>query len=118
MFRAGFKRFWNHPAGPKTVHFWAPAMKWTLVLSGIGDYARSPEYLSIRQYAALCATGAIWTRWSLIVRPKNYFNATVNFFLAIVGAVQVSRILVYQRQQKRITAQSEQRTELARSLAA
>jgi hypothetical protein len=27
---AGFKRAikWEHPAGPKTIHFWAPFMKW------------------------------------------------------------------------------------------
>lgn len=26
----GFKKFirWEHPAGPKYVHFWAPIMKW------------------------------------------------------------------------------------------
>ncbi|EPY52681.1 BRP44 protein [Schizosaccharomyces cryophilus OY26] len=107
MFRARFSRFWNHQAGPKTVHFWAPAMKWTLVLSGISDYTRPPQYLSARQYGALCATGAIWTRWSLIVRPKNYFNATVNFFLAIVGAIQLSRIFAYQQQQKRIKPNAE-----------
>ncbi|EPX72741.1 uncharacterized protein SOCG_00503 [Schizosaccharomyces octosporus yFS286] len=107
MFRAKFSRFWNHPAGPKTVHFWAPAMKWTLVLSGISDYTRAPQYLSTRQYGALAATGAIWTRWSLVIRPKNYFNATVNFFLAVVGGVQLSRIYVYNYQQKRIKANSE-----------
>ncbi|WBW74036.1 mitochondrial carrier, pyruvate Mpc2 [Schizosaccharomyces osmophilus] len=107
MFRANFSKFWNHPAGPKTVHFWAPAMKWTLVLSGISDYTRPPQYLSARQYGALAATGTIWTRWSLVVRPKNYFNATVNFFLAIVGSIQLSRIYVYNQQQKRITANAE-----------
>ena len=21
---------WNHPAGPKYIHFWAPAMKWVI----------------------------------------------------------------------------------------
>ena len=27
---AGLKSFikWEHPAGPKTIHFWAPFMKW------------------------------------------------------------------------------------------
>jgi long-chain acyl-CoA synthetase len=24
------RRFWDSPAGPKTIHFWAPAMKWVL----------------------------------------------------------------------------------------
>ena len=22
-----FAAFWNHPAGPKTIHFWAPTFK-------------------------------------------------------------------------------------------
>ena len=30
----------NSPAGPKTIHFWAPAWKWSLVFAGIGDYFR------------------------------------------------------------------------------
>ncbi len=31
----GLKRIikWEHPAGPKTIHFWAPFMKWVFKLS-------------------------------------------------------------------------------------
>jgi hypothetical protein len=67
------------------------------------------------------ATGAIWTRWCLIIKPRNVLyvlilsalfprtlaNATfffslaaVNFFLGCVGVVQVSRIFMWQRSQK------------------
>jgi hypothetical protein len=38
----------------------------------IADFARPPEALSLTQSAALTATGAIWTRWCLIIKPKNY----------------------------------------------
>ena len=31
---------YNHPAGPKTIHFWAPTWKWALVFAGLGDYFR------------------------------------------------------------------------------
>lgn len=67
-----FKRMWDSPIGLKTVHFWAPVMKWSIVLAGIADFARPAEKLSLTQNAALTATGLIWTRWCLIIKPKNY----------------------------------------------
>ncbi|KFY97567.1 hypothetical protein V498_01989 [Pseudogymnoascus sp. VKM F-4517 (FW-2822)] len=91
-----FKTAWDSPIGVKTVHFWAPVMKWALVLAGVSDFARPAESLSLTQNAALTATGAIWTRWCLIIKPKNILLATVNFFLGCVGAIQVTRILMYQ----------------------
>ncbi|KAK2751694.1 upf0041 domain protein [Colletotrichum kahawae] len=86
-----FKRMWDSPVGLKT---------WALVLAGIADLARPAEKLSLTQNAALTATGIIWTRWCLIIKPKNYLLAAVNFFLGIVGVVQVSRILIWQSSQK------------------
>ncbi|KAK6017013.1 hypothetical protein OSTOST_17499, partial [Ostertagia ostertagi] len=41
------KPVWNHPAGPKTVFFWAPTIKWGLVIAGIADLARPAEKLSV-----------------------------------------------------------------------
>ncbi|PYH46039.1 mitochondrial pyruvate carrier family protein [Aspergillus saccharolyticus JOP 1030-1] len=92
-----FQRLWNSPVGVKTVHFWAPVMKWALVIAGISDFSRPAEKLSLTQNGALMATGAIWTRWCMIITPKNYLLAAVNFFLGIVGVVQVSRIVSYRR---------------------
>jgi len=86
---------WTSPVGVKTVHFWAPVMKWGLVIAGIGDFARPAGNLSLTQNAALMTTGAIWTRWCFIIRPKNMLLAAVNFFLFCVGATQVSRIFAY-----------------------
>jgi len=94
------QRFWNSPIGVKTVHFWAPVMKWCLVLTEVSDFARPAESLSLTQNAALTATGAIWTRWCLIIKPKNVLLAAVNFFLFCVGTVQLSRIAVYNSSQK------------------
>ncbi|KAK3393206.1 hypothetical protein B0H63DRAFT_457742 [Podospora didyma] len=94
------KRMWNSPIGVKTVHFWAPVMKWALVLAGISDFARPAEKLSLTQNVALTTTGLIWTRWCLIIKPKNYLLAAVNFFLGLVGVVQVSRIAMYHQAQK------------------
>jgi hypothetical protein len=47
-------------------------MKWALVLAGVSDFARPAEKLSLTQNAALTTTGLIWTRWCLIIKPKNY----------------------------------------------
>ncbi|WYZ45627.1 hypothetical protein EsH8_VIII_000943 [Colletotrichum jinshuiense] len=103
-----FKRMWDSPVGIKTVHFWAPVMKWALVLAGIADLARPAEKLSLTQNAALTATGVIWTRWCFIIKPKNYLLAAVNFFLGVVGVTQCTRILLWQSQQKKTAGELAQ----------
>lgn len=45
-------------------------------------------------------TGAIWTRWCFIIKPRNLFLASVNFLLFCVGATQVTRVLQYQSEMK------------------
>jgi mitochondrial pyruvate carrier 2 len=82
-------------------------MQWALVLTGVSDFARPAENLSLTQNLALTATGAIWTRWCLIIKPKNYFLAAVNFFLFLVGTTQVSRIFVYQQSLKGASIKDE-----------
>ncbi|KAA8893169.1 mitochondrial pyruvate carrier [Sphaerosporella brunnea] len=91
----------NPAFDPRTVHFWAPVLKWGLVIAGISDFYRPVEDLSVNQNLALTATGLIWTRWCLIIKPKNYPLAAVNLFLGSVGAVQVSRIALYHRNLKK-----------------
>lgn len=53
----------------------ANSNQWALVLAGVSDFARPAESLSLTQNAALTATGAIWTRWCLIIKPKNILYA-------------------------------------------
>ncbi|KAH6630454.1 hypothetical protein B0J18DRAFT_362908 [Chaetomium sp. MPI-SDFR-AT-0129] len=108
------KRMWDSPVGVKTVHFWAPVMKWALVIAGISDLARPAEKLSLTQNAALTSTGIIWTRWCLIIKPKNYLLAAVNFFLGMVGVVQCSRIFLHRQSQKTLTEQVETKVEEAK----
>lgn len=96
-----FKRMWNSPVGLKTVHFWAPVMKWAIVIAGISDFARPAEKLSFTQNLALTMTGVIWTRWCLIIKPRNILLAAVNFFLGCVGAVQITRIFIYEQSKKK-----------------
>ncbi|KAK2747152.1 hypothetical protein FQN57_002409 [Myotisia sp. PD_48] len=92
-----FQRSLNSPIGIKTVHFWAPVMKWVLVLAGLSDMARPAEKLSLTQNGALMCTGAIWTRWCLIIKPRNVLLATVNFFVGCLGFAQVTRIFLHRR---------------------
>uniref|UniRef100_A0A1I7ZH55 Mitochondrial pyruvate carrier n=1 Tax=Steinernema glaseri TaxID=37863 RepID=A0A1I7ZH55_9BILA len=87
---------WNHPAGPKTVFFWAPTIKWCLVGAGLADLARPAEKLSVYQNVALFFTGAIWTRYCFMIVPVNLYLASVNFFVASTGLTQLIRIAHYE----------------------
>jgi hypothetical protein len=49
--------------------------QWCLVLAGVSDFYRPAEKLSLTQNAALTATGLIWTRWCLIIKPRNIMYA-------------------------------------------
>jgi hypothetical protein len=98
---------WNSPVGPKTVHFWAPVMKWVLVAVSISDFTRPVDQLSLTQSGALMATGAIWTRWCLIIKPKNYLLAAVNFFLFLANGYQVTRIVTYNQDANNTTVGQE-----------
>ncbi|NP_001279567.1 mitochondrial pyruvate carrier 2b [Callorhinchus milii] len=94
--------FYNHPAGPRTVFFWSPIMKWGLVLAGLADMTRPAEKLSLAQSGVLCATGLIWSRYSLVIIPKNWSLFAVNFFVGCAGATQLTRIWKYRQELKQM----------------
>lgn len=60
--------------------------------------ARPAETLSVSQCGALAATGIIWSRYSLVIIPKNWSLFSVNLFVAIVQCVQLGRAYMYQRE--------------------
>lgn len=99
---AKFRPLWEHPAGPKTVFFWAPLFKWCLVIAGLGDLKRPAEKLSATQSTALAATGLIWSRYSLVIKPKNYSLFSVNLFVAATGLYQLFRIMNYRQKRKEL----------------
>ncbi|XP_043928296.1 mitochondrial pyruvate carrier 2-like [Protopterus annectens] len=110
---AKLRPFYNHPAGPKTVFFWAPTMKWGLVIAGLADMTRPAEKLSTAQSAVLTATGVVWSRYSLVIIPKNWNLFAVNFFLGCAGGSQLYRIWRYnqslsEQQTKPVEEQKEQ----------
>jgi len=92
-----FQQFLNHPAGPKTVFFWGPAMKWCLVAAGLKDLARPADKLSVPQNIALTATGFIWVRYSFVITPVNVSLAAVNFFVGATGLGQLTRVWYFNR---------------------
>ncbi|XP_068345469.1 mitochondrial pyruvate carrier 4-like [Pyrus communis] len=82
---------WNHPAGPKTIHFWAPTFKWGLTIANILDSAKPPEKLSYPQQSALASTGLIWARYSAVITPKNWNLLSVSFAMSVTAMYQLSR---------------------------
>jgi hypothetical protein len=99
------------------VFFWAPLMKWCLVIAGVKDLNRPADKLSVSQnlgaffryrtkhgYAerfslvpgtALAATGFIWVRYSLVITPVNYSLAAVRPFSCLLEAVWVADLSAY-----------------------
>eukprot|EP00741_Cyanophora_paradoxa_P005963 tig00000955_g5781.t1 len=86
-----WKQFLEHPAGPRTIFFWAPAMKWALVIAGLADLNRPVEKVSTPQQVALASTGIIWARYSTQIIPVNYNLLTVNLFVGATGLYQLYR---------------------------
>ncbi|EUB58252.1 Mitochondrial pyruvate carrier 2 [Echinococcus granulosus] len=95
---------WNHPAGPKTVFFWAPTVKWGLVIAGLADLTRPAERISVYQSTALALTGLIWSRYSLVIIPKNWNLFSVNIFVAGTGIYQLFRVYRCRRAQTKLLA--------------
>ncbi|XP_002518402.2 mitochondrial pyruvate carrier 4 [Ricinus communis] len=91
MATSKLQALWNHPAGPKTIHFWAPTFKWGISIANIADFAKPPEKLSYPQQIAVTATGLIWSRYSTVITPKNWNLFSVNVAMAATGLYQLSR---------------------------
>ncbi|XP_072278004.1 mitochondrial pyruvate carrier 2 [Pyxicephalus adspersus] len=111
MLPAKLRPFYNHPAGPRTVFFWAPIMKWGLVLAGLADMTRPADKLSTAQSGVLMATGLIWSRYSLVIIPKNWSLFAVNFFVGCAGGSQLLRIWRYNQELKANAIEDQQKAE-------
>ncbi|KAF0694062.1 Aste57867_15032 [Aphanomyces stellatus] len=88
---AAVKGFLDHPAGPFTIHFWAPAFKWCISIANVADMKKNPDMLSTNQQCAVALTGLIWSRYSLVITPKNWNLFSVNVFMAGTGLTQLYR---------------------------
>ncbi|KAH8365021.1 mitochondrial pyruvate carrier 2-like [Drosophila serrata] len=86
--------FWTSPAGPRTVFFWAPLFKWSLVVAGLGDtLSRPAQNISLNQCMSLAATGLIWSRYSMVITPKNYNLLSVNIAVFIIQSFLIAKHL-------------------------
>lgn len=57
--------------------------------------ARPADRISLSQSASLTATGTIWSRYSLVIIPKNWNLFSVNVFVGLTGFYQFARALKY-----------------------
>lgn len=81
----------------KLIHFILSLISYfqSLVIAGLGDLSRPANQLSVGQSASLFATGVIWSRYSLVIIPKNYGLFSVNVFVALIQLVQLTRAYQY-----------------------
>lgn len=71
-----------------------------LVIAGLSDLARPADQLSIAQSGSLAATGIIWSRYSLVIIPKNYGLFSVNVFVAFTSTAQLYRAWDFNRKKE------------------
>lgn len=64
-------------------------------MAGIADLTRPAETISAPQTVALAATGVIWSRYSLVIIPKNYSLFSVNVFVGATQLYQLYRAVRY-----------------------
>ncbi|KAF8008176.1 hypothetical protein BT93_K1993 [Corymbia citriodora subsp. variegata] len=93
MAASKFQAFWNHPAGPKTIHFWAPLFKWGTTIANLADLSKPPEQISYPQQSAFTISGLIWARYSSVITPKNWNLLSVSIGMASVSTYQLARKL-------------------------
>jgi hypothetical protein len=77
--------------GPFTIHPWPPVTK--LMISGASmlELDRPTDKISLSQYSALTLTGAIFSRYGLVVTPINYPLTSVNVLLFFSSLWHLSR---------------------------
>ncbi|KAG2248984.1 hypothetical protein Bca4012_087688 [Brassica carinata] len=73
------------------VHFWAPTFKWGISIANIADFAKPTDKISYPQQLAVTCTGVIWSRYSMVITPKNWNLFSVNVAMAGTGIYQLSR---------------------------
>jgi hypothetical protein len=78
-----------------------------LVVAGLNDLRRPADQLSVGQSASLAATGIIWSRYSLVIIPKNYALFSVNVFVALTQVIQLYRAFTFEKKVKAISAVPE-----------
>ncbi|VVC96877.1 unnamed protein product [Leptidea sinapis] len=55
------------------------------------------ETISTSQTLSLAVTGMIWSRYSLVIVPKNYSLFAVNIVVVFINCYQLARLYSYQK---------------------
>jgi hypothetical protein len=77
--------------GPFTIHPWPPMTKLMISGASLLELDRPTHLISFSQYAALTLTGAIFSRYGLVVTPINYPLTGVNVLLFLSSAWHLGR---------------------------
>ena len=67
--------------GPFTIHPWPPMTKLAISGTSLLELNRPTDKISVSQYSALTVTGALFSRYGLVVTPINYPLTCVNILL-------------------------------------
>lgn len=75
--------------------FWIKA----LVLAGIGDLLkRPPQNVSLNQSGTLAITGLIWSRYSVVIIPKNDSLLLVNLVVFLTQGFLIAKHLKWRNE--------------------
>ncbi|KAI9579943.1 hypothetical protein GQX74_000731 [Glossina fuscipes] len=89
---------WNSPA--VISHSITLLCTQLLVIAGINDLKRPAEKVSLNQSVVLALTGVVWSRYAVVIVPKNYTMLSVNLFVLVTQGIQVIRRLKYDLEQR------------------
>ena len=76
-------------------------------MAGLNDLRRPADQLSVGQSCSLAATGIVWSRYSLVIIPKNYGLFSVNVFVALTQVIQLYRAFTFKKQVEEMSALPE-----------
>lgn len=94
------RAFLLHDAGPFTIFFWCPFVKWCIVFANISDLRVPVQNISTNQQLAVAMTGVIWARYSTQIYPFNLNLLLVNAFMGVTGLYQLARKLHHNTMKK------------------
>ena len=77
--------------GPFTIHPWPPMTKLAISGTSLLELNRPTDKISLSQYSALTVTGALFSRYGLVVTPINYPLTCVNILLFASSFYHLSR---------------------------
>lgn len=88
------------------------------MIAGLNDIRRPADQLSVGQSGSLAATGIIWSRYSLVIIPKNYGLFSVNVFVALTQVYQLYRAFTFKKKVEAISALPEEKSEASTAVVA